>query len=398
MSKRKQEVVVNLFLSVYAPALILSVCRGLLLPVLPLFARSFEVSYSLVGVVLAADGIGTLLGDVPAGVVVRRMGEKRAMLLGVGCVLTGIFGLLVATDLWQVSVCRLVSGIGTALWNISRHTYLAGAIRPALRGRAIAVFGGIGRIGYFAGPLLGGLAAGAYGFRAAFLLYGMLAVVALLAVLLWVEDRGASPGTSHRSSGRVGDVVRGHYHILLTAGSAQLCAQMVRTARMVIAPLYAADVLGLGVEEVGVIIAIAAAVDMLMFYPAGMIMDHWGRKYASVPSFFVQSMGMAAIPLAQDFSGLLLALVVVGLGNGIGSGTMMTLGADLAPDDGRGVFLGLWRFVGDLGGAGSPLAMGYIADWVGLTETPLAAAGIGLAAALTLWLGVPETLKREDRL
>ena len=82
MSKRKQEVVVNLFLSVYAPALILSVCRGLLLPVLPLFARSFEVSYSLVGVVLAADGIGTLLGDVPAGVVVRRVGEKRAMLWG----------------------------------------------------------------------------------------------------------------------------------------------------------------------------------------------------------------------------------------------------------------------------------------------------------------------------
>ncbi len=396
MSKQKQEVVVNLFLSVYAPALVLSVCRGLLLPVLPLFARSFEVSYSLVGVVLAADGIGTLLGDVPAGVVVRRVGEKRTMLLGVGCVLSGIFGLLVAADLWQVSACRLVSGIGTALWNISRHTYLAEAIRPALRGRAIAVFGGIGRIGYFAGPLLGGLVAGAYGFRAAFLLYGMLAVVALLTVLLWV--RGASSGASHRSRGRVGDIVRGHYRTLLTAGSAQLCAQMVRTARMVIAPLYAADVLGLGVEEVGVIISIAAAVDMLMFYPAGMIMDHWGRKYASVPSFFVQGAGMAAIALAQDFWGLLLALVVVGLGNGIGSGTMMTLGADLAPDDGRGVFLGLWRFVGDLGGAGSPLAMGYIADWVGLTETPLAAAGIGLAAALTLWLGVPETLKKEDRL
>ena len=173
---------------------------------------------------------------------------------------------------------------------------------------------------------------------------------------------------------------------------------MVRTARLVIAPLYAADVLGLGVEEVGVIISIAAAVDMLMFYPAGMIMDHWGRKYASVPSFFVQSAGMAAIPLAQDFLGLLLALVVVGLGNGIGSGTMMTLGADLAPDDGRGVFLGLWRFVGDLGGAGSPLAMGYIADWVGLTETPLAAAGIGLRRGPHfVVVGVPETLKRADR-
>ena len=93
-----------------------------------------------------------------------------------------------------------------------------------------------------------------------------------------------------------------------------------------------------------------------MFYPAGMIMDHWGRKYASVPSFFVQSMGMAAIPLAQDFSGLLLALVVVGLGNGIGSGTMMTLGARIWPRTmGGGCFWGC--------GALSAIWAGRAAPW-----------------------------------
>ncbi|NKB72653.1 MAG: MFS transporter [Candidatus Latescibacteria bacterium] len=396
-NKQGQAVVLSLFLSVYLPALILSVCRGLLLPVMPLFARSFDVSYWLVGVVLAADGIGTLLADVPAGVVVRRLGEKRAMLLGVACVMAGVLGLLGATNLWQVGACRLLSGLGTALWNISRHTYLAGAIPAALRGRAIAVFGGIGRIGYFAGPVMGGFLAGAYGFGAAFLAYGILAVGALVAVLLWVKDHRSHQEKKGQEEGRVGDILRAHLRILLTAGSAQLCAQMVRTARQVIAPLYAADVLGLGIEEVGLIISIAAAVDMLMFYPAGIIMDRWGRKYASVPSFFIQSLGMATIPLAQDFTGLLLALVVVGLGNGIGSGTMMTLGADLAPDPGRGVFLGLWRFVGDMGGAASPLAVGYIADWVGLSESPLVAAGIGLAAAMALWLGVPETLDKEGR-
>ena len=78
MSKREQKVVVNLFLSVYAPALILSVCRGLLLPVLPLFARSFEVSYSLVGVVLAADGIGTLLGENGINIGTFNLGRREA--------------------------------------------------------------------------------------------------------------------------------------------------------------------------------------------------------------------------------------------------------------------------------------------------------------------------------
>jgi predicted MFS family arabinose efflux permease len=48
-----------------------------------------------------------------------------------------------------------------------------------------------------------------------------------------------------------------------------------------------------------------------------------------VPSFAVMAFGVALIPLADDFTTLMLAGLVVGFGNGLGSGTMMTLGADL---------------------------------------------------------------------
>jgi len=85
------------------------------------------------------------------------------------------------------------------------------------------------------------------------------------------------------------------------------------------------------------------------------------------------------------------AAALIGLGNGLGSGTMMTLGADLAPPGATGEFLGLWRLVGDVGGVGGPLAVGVVADELGLDGSAVVIAGLGLAATLTLAFLVRET-------
>ena len=107
--------------TVYLPTLIMSCCSGLIIPILPVYARSFEVSYSLVGWVLAAHGLGTLLSDVPAGLLVRRLGHKRVMLLGVALNVVGAVALFWADTLIAVVCWRVVSGVGDALWGISRH-------------------------------------------------------------------------------------------------------------------------------------------------------------------------------------------------------------------------------------------------------------------------------------
>ena len=96
-------------------------CSGLIIPILPVYARSFEVSYGLVGWVLAAQGLGTLIFDVPAGVLVRRMGHKRAMLAGIFFNIGGILALYWAQSLAEVVVYCLLAGAGSALWTISRH-------------------------------------------------------------------------------------------------------------------------------------------------------------------------------------------------------------------------------------------------------------------------------------
>jgi MFS family permease len=131
-----------------------------------------------------------------------------------------------------------------------------------------------------------------------------------------------------------------------------------------------------------------------MFPVAGFIMDRFGRRYAIVPCFFIFATGMAMVPLTGSYLTLLIAGIVMGLGNGLGSGTMMTTGADLAPREGTGEFLSVWRLVGDVGHATGPWIVGEIADVSGLGLSAVVLSGVGyMAVAIFLWL-VPETSRQ----
>jgi MFS family permease len=125
-------------------------------------------------------------------------------------------------------------------------------------------------------------------------------------------------------------------------------------------------------------------------------MDRKGRKHAIVPSFVVQAFGLALIPLTGGFLSLLFAASLIGLGNGLSAGTMMTLGADLAPVDSRGAFLGVWRLIGDMGAAGGPLIVGGVAGILALGASALVISGAGGMAASIFAFLVPETLRKSE--
>jgi MFS family permease len=383
--------------SIYVPTFLLAFCRGLLVPVLPLYAASFDVSYALVGLVLASEGFGTLVGDLPAGILIGRLGRKRSMIIGIISMIVSILAFSWARSAVELLVYGFFLGLGGAMWNIARHAYLADTASTDGRGRAIAIFGGINRVGQFAGPFLGGAIGAAFGLRAPFVIYAVVATVALFFPLRFVERRGYRPpkrGTLNEHFVHTGAMIREHFRSLATAGSGQLFAQMIRSGRNIVIPLYAADVLGLSVAQVGFIVGFSAAVDMSLFYVAGYIMDRFGRKFAYVPSFAIQALGMVLVPFTAGFGTLMLATSVIGLGNGLGSGTMMTLGADLAPPESRGEFLGVWRLIGDAGSTGGPVVVGAVADLLGLSLATFTIAGVGLLAAAMLGTLVPETLQR----
>jgi MFS family permease len=386
-----------LILPFYVPALIVSFSLGLLIPVLPLYAKGLDASYGLIGLVLAGEGLGTLISDVPSGMLLRRLGQRASMLLGLGCMALSTVALFGADTILAALACRMVSGFGMALYGVARHAYVADHAAVAQRGRVLALFGGMFRIGRFVGPVLGGLVAQRYGLRAAFLAFGITHAAAIAVIASCVHRgpaRSAQAKGAEVRGGRLFYALKSRAGVLAPAGAAQLFAQMIRAGRTSILPLYAADVIGLDVQQIGLILSISSAVDTAMFLPAGWIMDHLGRKSAIVPCFTIQAVGMFLVPFTGSITGLLLVSCLIGLGNGLGSGSMMTLGADLSPPEARGEFLGVWRLIGDGGASGGPLVVGGVADLVALPTAAWAMAAAGLAAGVIFFFFVPETLKK----
>lgn len=377
-------------MAIYIPSALLAFCRGLLLPTLPIFADSFGVSLALVGLVLAAEGIGMVLFDLPAIAFINRLAPKTAMLVSASIMGSSMLLTALAPSLWLVIISLLLLGAGSSVWNISRHAYLAQHTGGGDRGRAIGLVAGISRLGVFVGPVVGGGLAALWGLRAPFFLYAavLLAMVVLLAWLLKPEPRLRD---DQHSKAEARAALRGSLPDLLNAGSAQLMGQALRAGRNVLIPLYGSQVLGLDVAALGVIVSVASLIDMSLFYPAGWVMDRFGRKAAIVPSFLLQGIAMALVPLAGGFAGLMAVAALGGLGNGLSSGTMMTLGADLAPRGALAEFLGLWRFIGDLGHMSGPLLVGFVAQAAGLGPSALAVGALGAGAALFFQRRVPET-------
>ena len=105
---------------------------------------------------------------------------------------------------------------------------------------------------------------------------------------------------------------------------------------------------------------LSGAVDMLLFYPAGRLMDRRGRRWAAVPAMALLGASHAVLPFAGGVTGLAVAAALMGLGNGLSAGLILTLGADVSPTAGRAQFLGAWRLCADVGNGGGPLLIGAV--------------------------------------
>ena len=384
----------SLALSVYLPTLLFSIGEGAVLPIIPLFARERGASVALAALIVAMRGLGTLLFDLPSGVVVSRFGDKGAMVAGTALVAVVAIGASLSRSIIVLGALILVMGGGSAFWQVARLVYACEVTPPAQRGRVLSLLGAVSRAGSFIGPIIGGLLGKHYGLGSAFYTPALMGVAASTLMFTVVRKAsGSEESGGRRAGGHLVATMVEHRRIFLNAGLAMVALQMVRQGRDVFLPLWG-DSIGLDVVQIGLVFSVTSFVDCGMFYPVGYMMDRWGRKWAAVPSLFVLSLGLLILPATTGLHGFTLVAILTGIGNGLGPGVVMTLGADFAPPGRRGEFLGVWRFISDVGNAGGPLAVSVI---VGVASLALAAtftAALGFTGATVMWLRVPETLRR----
>ena len=382
----------RLLLPIYLPSLILAISHQAFLILLPLYVLQIGGSAPLAAVIVAFRGLGMLLGDVPSGLLVSRLGHRPVMLGGIVCLGATPVATALGGPIGTLIPIGALAGIGFSAWMMARLSYMADTCPTAQRGRAMTVIGGMTRAGSFIGPAIGGVLAEYFGYRLAFCACGAAAGVGIVLVLIFTHNIRPPLPVEGTHSSQLREVVRVHRRIFVTAGSFAVSLQSVRSARQVLIPLFGSAA-GLDVAAIGSIYSLSAAVDMSLFYPVGVIVDRWGRKYAGIPAMALFSVSLFLLPLAQGFNSFLFVALLLGLANGLSTGLVMILGADLSPPDRKGEFLGVWRLIGDVGHSGGPLIIGALAKAAGLAMATFAMGGLGLFGLFILVCYVDETLK-----
>lgn len=363
----------------------------MLVPTLPVYLREQTDSLTLVSLVLAAAAIGGSLANIPSGVLVGRLGERAGFLGGIALSAIGTAAVALGGGLWLPFVACLVAGAGQSARMLSRQSYARRVVAAPIRGRVMSLYGGIGRVALLTGPLLGGVLGETIGLRPTFLVAGLILAAGLIPGLLAGPGAdGRAPASERPSRLGLGLLLSRHGRIIGLAGLVQLGASMVRVGRLAVVPLYGESI-GLDLSDVGVVVAIAGGLDLLLFPMAGWLMDAFGRLYAIVPSFVCMAIGLMVLPLAESFRGLALAALIIGFGNGLGSGTMLTLTTDVAPAENTAEFLGVLRLLADIGRVLGPLAVGIVADQLDLGAASITLGLVALATSALFVGAIGET-------
>ncbi len=373
----------------FVPPTLFSIGQGAIAPVVVITAGQLGASPAMAALIVGVAGIGQVAADIPAGVLATRFGDRAAMLGAAILTSLALTACMFAPNLLVFAAAMFGTGMGTAVWLLARQTYVTQVVPYQLRARAMSTMGGVYRIGLFIGPFLGSLVvhlttlAGAY---AVHLVCCLLAVAVLFSVRdLRVEDE---PLVGDSQANNTFTLARQQSGVLGTLGFGVLLVSAVRATRQVVIPLWG-EHLGLNPATIAIVFGISGAADMLLFYPAGRVMDRFGRAAAAIPSMTVVAIALAVLPLAHSVTTLTLVGVLMGLGNGMSSGLVMTLGADLAPPGNRSRFLGVWRLFADVGNGSGPLLLSGMTALASLTVGIVSFGVVGLAAAALMGYWIP---------
>ena len=364
-------------LSAYLPTLLFSAAEGTMLPVLPNVAQDLGADLAFAGFVASLVMVGKLLGDIPSGWLAARFGERNAMLGACGVSALSLLLAALAPTATVLGVAVLFMGMAEATFSVARHAFMTVAIPITYRARALSTLGGTFRAGWVVGPFLAAGIIAIFGSPDSVFWFCLVFIAAVGVVLLLVPDpdRGNRPvsarrserseaeAAEHRARTSVLHAARSNWGTLWRLGSCAGVLQGLRTARQVLVPLWGVS-LGLDPAVIALVVGIAAAVDFALFYASGQLMDRFGRFWACVPPALGLGAGYLVLAFSGDFAApaawFVGISVVLALANGLSSGVLMTLGADLAPAAHPAPFLGAWRFAADVGAAGVPLVVSLL--------------------------------------
>lgn len=402
---------------IYGPTFLFGLGEGALVPLLPVMASALGADLAQAALIAAVIVVARLVGNLPAGWAVARIGERRTMAIAGSVALAGGIGVLLAPSVGVLAVSVLGIGLCASAFGLARHAFMTTRVPLAYRARALSVLGGSFRLGMFAGPFAAAALLAVFGTESAATWFFIGCLAALILLVLVARDpeedlaaAGMLPAQTRTRSQRpdatpppsavrrpapqdgVFATMWQHRGMLARLGLPAATLSAMRQARVHLLPLWGVS-LQLDAGTIALVVGITGALEFALFYSSGQIMDRWGRLWACLPSMILMAGAFLALAFTHDLPdavGWFIAVAaVVGVGNGLSSGILMTLGADVAPPGDPAPFLGSWRTLTDAGAASTPLILAAVTAAASLPAASAVIGVIGLLGAIGFTRYVP---------
>ncbi|MGN6793006.1 MAG: MFS transporter [Streptosporangiaceae bacterium] len=373
---------------------------GIVAPGIPAFARQFGVSTAAAASVISAFALMRIIGALPSGRLVDRIGERKMIAIGIAIVAVSSTLAGFSDSFAQLIVLRGVGGLGSAMFSVGAQTLLLRCVPSSLRGRASGLYTGGFLLGGISGPAIGGLVA-AWSLRAPFFIYGgmLLVPAAIAVVVLHDSPRRAADDDRRRQRPLAGIAAALRSRAYRAAASANLADGFaVMGVRSAIVPLFVRDVLHESATWTGIGFLVVAALNAATLLPGGKVADTLGRRPVIVVGCLTSGASMVMLAVLPGLWGFLLALGVLGIGSGLLDVAPAAMIGDLLGGGKRtgngqgGTVVASYQMAGDIGTVSGPVAVGFLVDSVSYGAAFVAAAGVLGLAAVAGFLA-PETRK-----
>jgi MFS family permease len=382
-----------------AAAFVIAIGFGLITPVLPAFAQSFDVGATASSIVVSVFAFFRLVFAPGGGKLIAKLGERPVYLAGLLIVALSTGATAFAQNYWQLLAYRGLGGIGSTMFTVSAVALIVRLAPPTIRGRVSSAYATAFLMGGVGGPVIGGLL-GNFGLRLPFLVYAVALVIAAALVAVFIRPESIRPAADapvrpvFTVRDGLGDSA---YRASLVSGFANGWSNFgVRNA---ILPLLAGAVVvkaGGDVKQAagaaGLVLAVFAAGNAIGLTVAGRRTDRVGRRPFILAGLVVSGLATLVTGWATSIVLLVIVCIVAGLGAGVLNPAQQASLADVVGNERNGgPAIAAVQMSSDLGSIIGPILAGVLVD-KGSFGLAFAVTGIITLLATGPWLKARETL------
>jgi len=365
---------------------------GIIVPAIPLFARSFGVSNAAVGLIISLFALSRFASGLFSGKLVDKFGERTVFAVGVAFVALSVGACGIAQSYNQLLFFRAAGGLGSSMFSVAASSVILRSVTDAQRGHAQSVYNGSFLLGAIAGPAIGGGLA-AISLRAPFFVYATaLSISGTVAFIFFTSEHLQAPkkseGKKVAMSLKDAFALKGYRYALIITFVASWVIFGVRTS---ILPLFITEELKSTAAVVGWGFTISAVIQGSLILRAGRLSDKRGQRFVLVVGTTIALTGVVILTLTLNPLMFFFSMAIIGLGNAFLASAPATIVGDLIEGKG-GQVIAVFQMAGDAGMIVGPVVVGFVADHHGY-RAAFGLSGLVFCIAIALSIKMPETRK-----